>query len=677
MNRKPQNAAPSIQLSKKIYWRTGAIFVGLCLLGSWIVSYGINRQIETEKQSTLQRAGSQASILAQHLNAGISLTYTLEILLSENHYRVDPVNFEHLATHLMQTQPAVSSLQYAPDGIVTHVVPLAGNEKIIGHDLFEDPKRNKEALAAVAEKKLTVAGPFELIQGGFALVARLPLFRNDTRERPFWGFSTVLIRIDDLLQISQFDELTADNFDWNLWRIHPDSGKPTYFAGTSKTAIQDAIELTIQVPNASWFLSVKPSGGWLPASLDRLIIEIILLLAIASAGAAFAYTQQRHPMILQQRVNTRTTELQEANQKLRDSEERFRLIFETNPTPVALIKQESRTIIDVNREFIATTGIPRDEALNHTLNDLRLWLSEQEKLRFWSQIENTGEVNNLEIGFQLHDGTKRIGLFSTRHLHIHGEPCLLIVIRDITTEKEAEEALVEMDRIKTEFISTAAHELSTPLSAMLGFTELLCDTEEFGEFSEAQRLDFLNEIYVRGEALNRIIGDLLDISRLESGRPLSLDLKETCFGNILEKTVDYFRLQSSGHSFRLELPQDIKKLTVKIDVQRICQVIENLLGNAIKYSPKGSEILLKGEIDTDAQRIVICCEDHGIGMSPEQVSQVFNKFYRADASNTAVGGLGLGMSIAKQIVENHGGDIDVESAPGKGTKVCFSLPLSE
>ena len=236
MNREKRETAPPLQPEKNFYWRTALVFVGLCLLGSWIVSYDINRQVEAEKKSTLLLAGSQANILAQHLNAAISLTYTLEVLLSESQYQVDPANFEKLATQLMNAQPAVSSLQYAPDGIVTYVVPLAGNEKVIGHNLLADPNRSKEALAAIKEDELTVAGPFELIQGGFALVARLPLFRNDTPEKSFWGFSTVLIHINSLLEISEFDELTRRDFAWNLWRIHPDSGKASYFAGTSKTA---------------------------------------------------------------------------------------------------------------------------------------------------------------------------------------------------------------------------------------------------------------------------------------------------------------------------------------------------------------------------------------------------------------------------------------------------------
>ena len=114
---------------------------------------------------------------------------------------------------------------------------------------------------------------------------------------------------------------------------------------------------------------------------------------------------------------------------------------------------------------------------------------------------------------------------------------------------------------------------------------------------------------------------------------------------------------------------------VRIDIYRVIQVLENLLSNAVKYSPGGDEIIIMGRPSRGGCEVVI--EDHGIGMTPEQVDHVFDKFYRADASNTAVGGLGLGMNIAKQIIEAHGGSIRVESRKGEGSMVTFNLPSGQ
>lgn len=222
-----------------------------------------------------------------------------------------------------------------------------------------------------------------------------------------------------------------------------------------------------------------------------------------------------------------------AQRALAESEMRFRTVFDTNPDPVILALLENGIIIDVNKAFDSATGISRLEALGHNSEDLGLWMDPGQRGIFREKLQRDGEINNLEADFRVVGGQAKTGLLSARLLAINQELCMLIVIRDITTEKAAERALVEMDRMKNEFISTAAHELRTPLTAMMGFAELLRAPAEFGRFSRDQQEDFLNEIYERGEALSRIIDDLLDISRIESGRPITLDLGKTNLDRLL------------------------------------------------------------------------------------------------------------------------------------------------
>ncbi len=363
-----------------------------------------------------------------------------------------------------------------------------------------------------------------------------------------------------------------------------------------------------------------------------------------------------------------------AEKAMYESEERFRKIFESNPDPVILAKLDDGTIIDTNQAFEAATGISRVEALNHNSEELGLWTNQDEKQPFREILQSHGEVNNYETGFRVKGGQIKTGLVSASVLKVNDEPCLLIVIRDITVEKAAERTLVEMDRMKSEFISTAAHELNTPLSTMMGYTEFLRNPEEFGSFTEEQRKDFINEVYDNGEALSRIIQDLLDIGRIERGDPIPLVLQEVDFMEVLSKKVKSFMTHNAGHTFRLDLPSNPTKSIFLIDRHRINQALENLLNNAVKYSIEGGEIIIKGRAQKDGWEVSV--EDQGVGMNPDQLSRVFEKFYRADASNTAISGLGLGMSIVKQTIEAHGGSIRVESVEGQGTTVIFSLPHS-
>ncbi len=368
------------------------------------------------------------------------------------------------------------------------------------------------------------------------------------------------------------------------------------------------------------------------------------------------------------------TPRKQAELSLRESEVRFRTVFETNPDPVILASFAEGEILDVNPSFETVTGIPRGAVQGGRLENLDLWIGQENHESFLTQLHDIGEVNNFEIEFLDKERKGRTGLLSARALQVNGLDCVLISIRDITTEKAAERTLVQVSQMKSEFISTAAHELRTPLSAIMGFTELLLSPKEFGKFSRAQKKEFLREVYNRGASLARLIDDLLDISRIESGRPISLNLQTVDVPEMLERTLEFFRLHDKLHTYRFERPQRDTDSRCRLDRQRIEQVLENLLGNAGKFSPRGSEIVVTA--DVDEQRWEISVIDRGIGMTEEQLERIFDKFYRADASNTGSSGLGLGMSIVKQIVETHHGRIRVESAPGAGTRVTFTLPCT-
>ncbi len=236
----------------------------------------------------------------------------------------------------------------------------------------------------------------------------------------------------------------------------------------------------------------------------------------------------------------------------------------------------------------------------------------------------------------------------------------ILTLRDVTREQES-------DRMKSAFIATAAHELRTPLASILGFTELLQNLHN--PKPEALR-EYVTIIQQKGEALQYIIDDLLDVSRLESGHLIHLE-KIPCDLIELIRTLVLTRArQFTDYAFALDLPSEAAPTV--IDPHKISQAVENLLSNAIKFSPAGSTITLHGQYSDAGWEITVA--DEGSGMTAEQAERVFDRFYRADTSNTAKQGLGLGMTIAKAIVDAHGGKIHLTSTPGAGTRITFTLP---
>lgn len=242
------------------------------------------------------------------------------------------------------------------------------------------------------------------------------------------------------------------------------------------------------------------------------------------------------------------------------------------------------------------------------------------------------------------------------------ETGIITIIHDVTHERE-------VDHMKTEFISTAAHELRTPLTSIQGFSEILLNQRDLSEDETGEFLAYIND---QAKNLTNIVSDLLDITRLESGKSFRL-AKEPCnTGDALLQMKGYARGLSSKHEVEIVLPEEpVEMMADKVKME---QVLKNLISNAVKYSPDGGLIRIIGKKFDDYYQVSV--EDQGIGMTPEETEKIFDKFYRANPSDTSTWGTGLGMTIVENIVKAHGGDIWVDSNFGKGTTVSFKIPIT-
>ncbi len=251
---------------------------------------------------------------------------------------------------------------------------------------------------------------------------------------------------------------------------------------------------------------------------------------------------------------------------------------------------------------------------------------------------------------------------------LHQPSGVLTIMYDVTYERE-------LDRLKSEFISTAAHEFRTPLTTIQGFSEILLARDDLTAEARRKYLTYINN---QALSLARIINEMLDISRLESSRSFQLSKVQCNIEETITGVVERFKQQGTRHTFRIvldEMPADWV-----VDRPKIERVLENLLSNAVKYSPEGGLIQIRGEsyqtLHSPVVYYHVAVQDQGIGMTLEQVDRIFDQFYRADASNTALEGIGLGMALVKHVVEAHGGRVWVESKVGAGTTAAFTIPLT-
>jgi signal transduction histidine kinase len=236
-----------------------------------------------------------------------------------------------------------------------------------------------------------------------------------------------------------------------------------------------------------------------------------------------------------------------------------------------------------------------------------------------------------------------------------------VYLRDITRE-------TEVDRMKSEFLSTAAHELRTPMASVHGFTELLLKRQ----FSDEKRHDIYETIHRQSTLLVNMVTELLDLARIESRAGKDFNIRPYDARPLIERAINGLLFLGDKRKVDLRLPANMPY--VFADEDHLVRALTNLLSNAYKYSPKGGDIILdivERSLDMGVQ-IGIRVTDQGIGMSPEQLSRVFERFYRADPSGN-IPGTGLGMSLVKEIMALMGGEVELRSEPGQGTEATLWL----
>jgi signal transduction histidine kinase len=243
-----------------------------------------------------------------------------------------------------------------------------------------------------------------------------------------------------------------------------------------------------------------------------------------------------------------------------------------------------------------------------------------------------------------------------------GSVSQILYFRDVTHE-------TEVDQMKSDFLSTAAHELRTPMASIYGFAEVLL-TQSLDEDS---RKEFTGIIFRQSGLMASILNELLDLARIEARRGKDFELVPTDVAELVRKTVSEFRLPAERLAPVVTSQNAV--WSIMVDRKKTQQAILNVLSNAYKYSRPGDAVEIFIEPARTANLIAIRTVDQGIGMSAEQVKRVSERFFRADTSGN-VPGTGLGMSIVKEIVELHHGNLLVASAPGQGTSVTLQFPVA-
>jgi PAS domain S-box-containing protein len=385
---------------------------------------------------------------------------------------------------------------------------------------------------------------------------------------------------------------------------------------------------------------------------------------------------------LDRMVAQRTAELEAAHQRIRRefeerlaAEEAFRTIFQAGPIGITLLDPGGRCV-DANRAFEEMLQAPRSGLIGKGADDFRV-LDEQTMNACRDELHAAGRIDGKEVVFARNLGQPRTALIWVRLVDIRQVQHRLVFFLDITERRRMEEDLRQArvaaevaNKLKSEFLANVSHEIRTPMNGIVGFTNLTLGTD-----LDAEQRDYLENVDSSAQALLTIIDDILDFSKIEAGRtelesiPFSLrECMETASKTILPE----------AQRKRLELSTNLAPEAPGCligDPGRLRQVLLNLLGNAVKFTPQGS-VDLEVTVDTCAGTNVVlhfAVRDTGIGIPSDKQSWLFEPFRQADGSVTRkYGGTGLGLAISARLVKMMGGRIWLESLLGKGTTFHFT-----
>lgn len=320
--------------------------VGALLAGELL---GVRKQ--ESRQTVAQIADSAAHSLVLQLSRSLSATSALAAILRQEGGIDD---FDALAAEMIRVYGGIDAIQLVPDGVITQVYPLVGNEKAVGFDILRDPVRSFEALRALESRRLSLEGPFELRQGGMAVVGRQAVFLPHGRDgERFWGFTAVVIRMSTLVGASNLALLEKNGFAYQVYRVHAGTGARIVFARGGGESLSDPVELSFSVPNGRWGLAVAPSTGWLKTS--EMLLYGTAVFAVSLALAGFTYLILRRPELLRREVEKRTVELgavrkrleEEVRERARAEEEVRRL----NADLEQLVVERTSQLADANQEL--------------------------------------------------------------------------------------------------------------------------------------------------------------------------------------------------------------------------------------------------------------------------------------------------------------------------------------
>lgn len=657
----------------RIWLAAGAAFAfSLFLCVSLIFAVERLRQQE-RRQAIAEVATLNAREVGDRLERALSASFALAAIVRQGNGRVD--HFERLAEEMIRSYGGIGALQFAPGGTILKVVPLAGNERVIGFNPLQDPKQAFEAQRAVDKRSLTLTGPFSLVQGGFGVVGRYPVFLPDAQgNEAFWGFVQVVIRIPELLAATSLSALERSGYRYELWRTDPQSGERSVFARTSAEVLKSPVDAVIRVPEGQWVLSVEP--GKSESSMAVLLGGGLIALLVSLLVAGGTVLLQREALLLRRENDERRA----AQAELQHSAERLREIIDTMDSGIVLWNREQKLVVwnsAFETMFPAVAHTLYPDMTRSTLRIMMLAAGEfpPEEEHAANDWEACGTWDRL-----LPDGR----IFSLQRLAT-SDGGRLVLHADVSESRRTNQVLARNDRMASlgRLVAGIAHEINTPIgNAMMVASSVHQRIEEMeaqvaaGPLRRSALDTFMAMVRESDDILMRNLARAADL--IQHFKEVAVDQtsdrrREFDLATVLDEVASTLMpgLRRSTHFLQLDLAPDLRMDSYPGALgQVVTNLVENSLLHAFPERTGGTMRLAARALDE--MRVEIVFADDGVGISSGNLARVFDPFY---TTKLGQGGSGLGLSIVLNLVRDLlGGEVDMESRENQGVSLRLTLP---
>ncbi len=678
--------------NQKPFWV--GLLVGLIIVLSFLVLENTEnkRYQESLRTQTMSRLSQVHNKIEAAIRADFYLTRGLiEYVLI--HPNLSQDTFHRIADNLTSRRNSIRNIALAPNNIISFIHPIKGNEKATGLNYEANKEQWPSVKDAIASRKTVVAGPVNLVQGGTAFISRTPIYidaDNPDQEQIYWGLASVVIDKDQLFEKAGFRD-TNSHIKIALRGADGKGKDGRFIDGNPEVFLRNPVTLDVNIPGGLWQLAAIPYDGWDGSSPYVLWLRSggIFLSLLIGFGV---YVWLHRMLQTQQKIEAAHNEVLQAKINIQKNEAFLDTIIENLPNMIFVKEAKELRFVRFNKAGEELTGYPREELLGR--NDYDLFEKETADIFTGKDKEVLASKKLYDISSEsiqtLYNGTRILHTKKIPILDEKNQPEYLLGISEDITErkrteaelakhqeqlellvedrtrqlKEAHSSLIQSERLATlgKLTATVSHELRNPLGTIQSALFSIDDSLERNVPHQATRPLELAERSI--DRCVNIIEELNSYARIKE-----LNISEASVDEWLKAILEEQSLPE-GISYELDLSSGIE---ASFDQEKLRQVAVNLITNAIHaLQAKNSEGKhLRISTCSLDDKYEISFEDNGIGMPDDVKEKVFEPLF-----STKGFGVGLGMVIVKNIIEQHHGEINIESKTGEGTTIMLRLPVS-